>query len=88
MLDPLNPLYNSLLTYIFIIILLILYKPNIIYNKKSKKFKQFGVNKDSSLLPLPILSLLIAIIVYVLFSYIEKFYSLKLEYYELLNKNK
>jgi predicted MFS family arabinose efflux permease len=88
MLDPLNPLYNSLLTYIFIIILLILYKPNIIYNKKSKKFKQFGVNKDSSLLPLPILSLLTAIIVYVVFSYIEKFYSLKLEYYELLNKNK
>lgn len=88
MLDPLNPLYNSLLTYIFIIILLILYKPNIIYNKKSKKFKQFGVNKDSSLLPLPILSLLVAIIIYVVFSYIEKFYSLKLEYYELLNKNK
>ena len=88
MLDPLNPLYNSLLTYILIIILLILYKPNIIYNKKLKKFKQFGINKDSSLLPLPILSLLIAIIVYVIFSYIEKFYSLKLEYYELINKNK
>jgi hypothetical protein len=86
MLDPLNPLYNSLLTYIFVIILLILYKPSIIYDKKLKKYKQFGVDKQSSLLPLPILSLLIAIIIYIVFSYIEKFYLLQQEFYELKNK--
>lgn len=85
--DPLNPLYNSLITYIIVIIILILYKPNIIYDNKSKKFKQFGVDKQSSLLPLPILSLLIAIIIYIFFSYIEKFYILQQEFYELKNKN-
>ena len=86
MLNPLNPLYNSLLTYIIIIIILIFYKPNIIYDKKLKKFKQFGVDKNSSLLPLPILSLIIAIIVYIFYSYIEKFYVLQEEYYQLKNK--
>ncbi len=63
-----------------------MYKPNIIYNKKLKKFKQFGTDKNSSLLPLPLLAILIAIVIYVIFSYIENLHHIQLEYYQLKNK--
>ena len=87
LLNPHNPLMNTIIIYIVIIILLIYYKPKIIYDTKTKKFKQFGLNKGKSILSLPILAILIAIITYIIFFYIESSALLMASYQELL-KNK
>ena len=63
---------NSIIVYIIIILLLIYNKPNLIYDKKTKKFKQFGMQKGKSILSLPILAILISIITYIIFLHIEK----------------
>lgn len=62
---------NSIIVYIIIILLLIYNKPNLIYDKKTKKFKQFGMQKGKSILSLPILAILISIITYIIFLHIE-----------------
>ena len=71
LINPLNPLFNSIIVYIIIILLLIYNKPNLIYDKKTKKYKQFGMNHGKSILSLPILAILIAIITYVIFYHIS-----------------
>ena len=50
-----NPLYNSLKIYIILIIALIYIKPTFIYDKKNKKFKQFGIDKNCTIFSLPLL---------------------------------
>mgnify|MGYP000583450232 CR=1 FL=1 len=50
-----NPLFNSLKIYIIIIIILVYFKPEFIYDNKTKKFKQFGSNKGNTIFSLPIL---------------------------------
>lgn len=72
LLNPLNPLMNSIIVYIIIILLLIYNKPNLIYDKKTKKFKQFGMQKGKSILSLPVFAILISIITYIIFLHIEK----------------
>lgn len=66
-LDPYNPVFNTCFVYILLILLLVHYKPSVIYDKKKKKYRDFGIKKSCSLLPLPIISILLAIIVYVIF---------------------
>ena len=87
LLNPTNPLMNTIITYIVTIILLLYNKPKIIYDKKTKKFKQFGLNKGKSILSLPILAILIAIITYIIFFYIESSAIIMASYEELM-KNK
>jgi hypothetical protein len=72
LLNPLNPLLNSIIVYIIIIVLLLYNKPNLIYDKKIKKFKQFGMDKGKSILSLPVLALVIAMCVYLFFSNFDK----------------
>ena len=84
-LNPLSPLFNSIIVYIIIIILLIYNKPSLIYDKKTKKFKQFGMTKGKSILSLPVLAILIAIITYICFMYIEKSSRIFISYQELAN---
>lgn len=67
-----NPLYNSLKLYIIIIIGLIYFKPEFIYDKKTKKFKQFGINKGSTIFSLPVLSILLAVVLYIIFLWVDK----------------
>ncbi len=85
-LNPLSPLFNSIIVYIVIILLLIYNKPNLIYDKKTKKFKQFGMTKGKSILSLPVLAMLIAIMTYISFLYIEKSSRIFQSYQELANK--
>ena len=72
LLNPQNSLFNSILIYLIIIFLVIYNKPNFIYDKKRKKFKEFGLESDKSIIPLPILSIIIAVVTYVIFFYIEQ----------------
>lgn len=86
LLNPLNPLMNTIIFYIITILLLLYYKPKLIYDKKTKKFKQFGVNKGKSILCLPILSILISIIYYIFFFYFASSIEIYQNYKELINK--
>ncbi len=72
LLNPLNPLLNSIIVYIIIIVLLLYNKPNIIYDKKTKRFKQFGMDKGKSIMSLPVLALITAMCVYLFFSHFDK----------------
>ena len=72
LLNPKNSLFNSVIIYLIVIILVIYNKPNFIYDKKRKKYKEFGMSDDKSIISLPILSILIAVITYIIFFYIEQ----------------
>jgi hypothetical protein len=67
-----NPLFNSLKVYIIIIILLVFFKPNFIYDNDTKKFRQFGTNKGNTIFSLPVLSIFLAVILYIIFLSIDK----------------
>ena len=69
--SPTEPLYNSIVFYIIIIIILLITKPEIIYSKKNERLKKFGSSKEESLLPLPVLSISISVILYIIFSFIK-----------------
>ena len=72
LLNPTNPLINTIITYITTICLLLYTKPKIIYDKKTKKFKQFGIGKGCTIFSLPILSIILAVILYIIFLWIDK----------------
>ncbi len=67
-----NPLFNSLKVYIIIIILLVYFKPNFIYDNQIKKFRQFGTNKGNTIFSLPVLSIFLAVLLYIVFLSIDK----------------
>jgi hypothetical protein len=85
LINPLNPLFNSIIVYIIIISLLIYNKPKIIYDKKTKKFKQFGMTEGKSILSLPILVILISIVTYIIFFYISVSAKIMMSYENLKN---
>jgi hypothetical protein len=87
LINPLNPLFNSIIVYIIIILLLIYNKPKIIYDKKIKKFKQFGMTDGKSILSLPILAIIISIVTYILFFYIAMSAKIMISYENLKNKS-
>ena len=79
-----NPLYNSLKVYIIIIVLLIYFKPNFLYDHKKNQFKSFGLDKNSTIFSLPILSIFLAFIIYLVFSWIDKYNYIYNEYNKLI----
>lgn len=85
--NPLNPLFNSILIYIIIILLLIYNKPNLIYDKKTKKFKQFGMTHGKSILSLPVFAIIIAIVTYIVFFYISVSAQVMISYDKIKNKS-
>ena len=86
LLNPLNPLLNSIIIYIITIVLLLYNKPEIIYDKKIKKFKQFGLNKGKSILSLPILAILLSIVIYIIFFYVASSAMVHNKYNDLISK--
>jgi len=88
LLNPQNPLINTIIIYIISLSLLLYNKPKLIYDKKTMKFKQFGLNKGKSILCLPILSILMAIIYYIFFFYFSSSIEIYKNYKELLMSTK
>lgn len=67
-----NPLYNTVIVFVSIMGLLYIIKPDAIYDKRKAEFKQFGVDSDKTLLPIYVIGILLAIILYVLFNQLAK----------------
>lgn len=86
--NPYNSVFNTIIIYILFLLLIITNKPKFLYDRKRRKFKNFGSSKGETLLSLPIFSILLAIIIYVIFAYIERFCRLQDEYYSIIKENK
>lgn len=57
-------LYTSVIIYVVIMIVIIVMKPNFLYDKENKKFKQFGTNKNETIVPIHIIGLTLCILIY------------------------
>jgi hypothetical protein len=64
-----NYIFYAIIIYIIIISILIITKPDCIYDHNNSKFKQFGYTKDKTMFPIGILSMFIAVIIIILFSF-------------------
>ena len=67
-----NPVHNTVIVFSVIMLLLYITKPDIIYNKDKNEFRQFGTTYGKTLLPIYVIGILLAIILYVFFNYISR----------------
>ena len=65
--NPNNPVYNTVIFYILINSVFLLVKPNFMYCNKINKFKTFGCNKNQTLFPFPLISIGSAVLLYIIF---------------------
>jgi hypothetical protein len=65
-----NYIFYAIIIYIIIISILIITKPDCIYDHNNLKFRQFGYTKDKTMFPIGILSIFIAVIIIILFSFL------------------
>ena len=66
--NPSNITKYAIVIYIIAILLLYIVRPNIIYNKETNQFREFGFTGDKSILCLPVLAIILAILIYILCS--------------------
>lgn len=66
-----NPVYNTIVVFLVIILIIYIIKPNVVYDKKKNEFRQFGMTGGKTLLPIYVVGILLAIILYVFFYYIS-----------------
>ena len=64
-----SPLYYAFIIFIAIMTLIYYTKPKLMFD--DDKIKPFGIGKDKTLTPLPVMSIVIAILLYVIFFYID-----------------
>lgn len=66
-----NPVYNTIIIFIILMLLIYTVKPNIVYDNKKQQFRQFGMSDGKTLLPIYIIGILFAILLYFFFHYIS-----------------
>lgn len=66
-----NPVYNTILIFSIIMILVYITKPDVVYDNEKEEFRQFGTSDGKTLLPIYVIGILMAIILYVFFHYIS-----------------
>lgn len=71
-LDINNPVYNTIIIFSVIMLLLYITKPNVIYDNEKNEFRQFGTTDGKTLLPIYVVGMLLAIILYVFFYYLSQ----------------
>ena len=57
-------LYTTIVIYVITMFMLIIIKPNIVYDNINKKIKTFGTNENETILSLPIVGILLCISIY------------------------
>jgi len=65
-----SPIYNAILFYILIVITILIIKPSVMYNHKTKKFKSFGCSEEGdnqTMFAFPLVALSSAITLYFFF---------------------
>ncbi len=64
-----NPVYNTIIVFTIIMLLLYITKPSVIYNDEINEFKQFGTTNGKTLLPIYVIGILLAILLYIFFNH-------------------
>lgn len=67
-----RPAYNTIIVFSIVMILLCVMKPTIIYDYKKNEYRQFGMTGNKTLLPIHVIGLSSAIIIYVFFAHLHK----------------
>ena len=67
-----NPVYNTMIVFSIIMILVYMTKPDVIYDNEKHEFRQFGTTDGKTLLPIYIVGILLATILYVFFYYLAQ----------------
>lgn len=62
-----SPVYNTIIFYVILIIIILVLKPSFMYCNKTKKFKAFGFEEGQTILCFPILCIIIVIVLYFFF---------------------
>lgn len=60
------PLYNSIICYIITIIGLYIFKPSLVYDNYHNEFKEFGCDENETIFTIPVLSLTVSVIIYII----------------------
>lgn len=68
--DPCNPAVNAVIIYIILILIVVIIKPNFLYDHKYNKFKGFGNAYNQTYFPLMLFGILMSIILYYVFLFI------------------
>ena len=63
--------YYAIIIYIIIIVFLVITKPEFMYDHENKQYREFGMTKNKTLFSLPVLSITIAIIIVMLFRFLQ-----------------
>ncbi len=66
-----NPLYWTILLFLFTMLLLYIIKPKFIYDQEQKEFKQFGTEKGKTVLPIYIIGIFLALFMYSIVHFIN-----------------
>src|SRR5579863_6847815 len=72
-----NPVYNTVIVFSIIMLLVYMIKPDIVYGNEKQEFRQFGTTEGKTLLPIYIVGILLAIILYIFFHYLSNNYNWK-----------
>lgn len=59
-------LYASIIAYIIVMIIILVIKPNFIYDDEHKTFKSFGFSENQTITALPIFSVVLCILIYLI----------------------
>lgn len=59
--------YYAIIIYIIIMVLLVITKPSFIYDDTKKKYREFGNTDGKSLFTLPVISVVFALIIVIIF---------------------
>lgn len=70
-----NIKYNTIIFFIIFVIILIIVKPKFMYNYKTRRFKNFGVGEESTIICFPFMSLASIVVFFFIFLFIEIFIS-------------
>lgn len=66
-----NPVYNTIIVFSVIMILLYITKPDVVYDHEKHQFRQFGTTNGKTLLPIYVIGILMAVILYVFFYHLS-----------------
>lgn len=69
-----HPLGISLIVYIIVIIIILTIKPDSVYDKKRKKFKEFGSGHSKTLFPMWLVAIVVGIFSYVFVNIINSLF--------------
>ena len=78
-----NPVYNAIIVFSVIMLLIYITKPDAVYDNNKHKFRQYGTIYGKTILPIYVVGILLAIIIYVFFHHL----SLRHQQSELIQLN-